>query len=345
MRRPTPCRRASCVGDVPPLHTTTTSGCSARMRSRSKLWASPMRGMPAAAAGPLEYSLVPTTRSPAPAANSIAVAPGARLTMRCAGPRSSSERCSSSCSCSAGPCAPCAAGNCASSSASAPIMTAIASVEECRTEYGAQHCLRIGIGQFAWHAGIVEAHAVNQSHRGECQIAGRSGWLLVHRLAELRNEIGNHVAFLEQQRAQPGAELGIAQRLQPGFGPQHVAEVAAVNLAVEHLQLPLRVFRRQTGAQDLLQSVLNVLMIALEKLDEQLGLAAEIRMKGAARIAGVRGDVLNTGAGQPFPGNDDRTGFEQPRPREITACLASQPSTCHTPMIPRAHGISIGIQS
>ena len=43
---------------------------------------SPMRGTRRAAAGSSEYSTVAMTWPPAPALNSISVAPGARLTMR-----------------------------------------------------------------------------------------------------------------------------------------------------------------------------------------------------------------------------------------------------------------------
>ena len=43
---------------------------------------SPMRGTRRAAGGSSEYSTVAITWAPAPAANSISVAPGARLTIR-----------------------------------------------------------------------------------------------------------------------------------------------------------------------------------------------------------------------------------------------------------------------
>ena len=79
------CRRlisSICAGLPPPGQTTATSGRSATSLSMSIATTSPMRGTCFAAGGSSEYSTVAMTCLPAPAANSISVAPGARLTMR-----------------------------------------------------------------------------------------------------------------------------------------------------------------------------------------------------------------------------------------------------------------------
>ena len=55
------------------------------MRSRSIACESPTFGSVRASGGQSEVAMTPTTRSPAPAANSSSVACGARLTMRRAG--------------------------------------------------------------------------------------------------------------------------------------------------------------------------------------------------------------------------------------------------------------------
>src|SRR2546430_721206 len=71
-----------CAGLPPPGQTTATSGCKATSRSMSTAVTSPMRGTRCAADGWSEYWTVAMTCAPAPAANSISVAPGARLTIR-----------------------------------------------------------------------------------------------------------------------------------------------------------------------------------------------------------------------------------------------------------------------
>ena len=62
--------------------TTTTVGRSASNCSKSSVSASPTTGTEAASAGSLLCAMVPTRQWPAPAANSIAVVPGASDTMR-----------------------------------------------------------------------------------------------------------------------------------------------------------------------------------------------------------------------------------------------------------------------
>jgi hypothetical protein len=97
----------------------------------------------------------------------------------------------------------------------------------------------------------------------------------------------------------------------------------------------------RASAQDLLQPLLHVLVIALEKLDEQFRLAAEIRMERAARVAGMRGDVFHAGTVQPLLGDDDRAGVEKPLPGEIATFLARESATCHAPMLARLPDLGI----
>jgi len=58
----------------------------------STVTTSPMRGTRRAAGGSSEYSTVAINSPPAPAAKSISVAPGARLTIRSGGSRTSTSR-------------------------------------------------------------------------------------------------------------------------------------------------------------------------------------------------------------------------------------------------------------
>src|SRR6266853_1878682 len=98
-----------CAGLPPAGHATTTSGRSATSRSMSTAATSPMRARRRAAGGSSEYSTVAITSPPAPAANSISVAPGVRLTMRSGGSRTVTWRLKSSetvCAANAGPPAP-----------------------------------------------------------------------------------------------------------------------------------------------------------------------------------------------------------------------------------------------
>ena len=70
---------------------------------------SPMRGTRRAAGGSSEYSTVASTCAPAPALNSISVAPGVRLTMRSGGAGTCSRWPRSSLTTRSGPPAPAAA--------------------------------------------------------------------------------------------------------------------------------------------------------------------------------------------------------------------------------------------
>src|SRR6266480_1766015 len=95
-----------CAGLPPAGHATTTSGRNATSRSMSTAATSPMRSRRRAAGGSSEYSTVAISSPPAPAANSISVAPGVRLTMRSGGSRALTWRPESSdtvCAADAGP--------------------------------------------------------------------------------------------------------------------------------------------------------------------------------------------------------------------------------------------------
>jgi hypothetical protein len=83
-------------------------------------------------------------------------------------------------------------------------------------------------------------------------------------------------------------------------------------------------------------SLLDVLVISFQQLDEQIDLAAEIGMKRAACIAGMGRDVLDAGALQTVTRDHHRARVQQPPARQIAAFLACQSFASHVRMLARS---------
>ncbi|MOA53182.1 hypothetical protein D3C78_1766050 [compost metagenome] len=66
----------------------------------------------------------------------------------------------------------------------------------------------------------------------------------------------------------------------------------------------------------------DAFVVALEQLQEQFRLAAEIRVEGPARIARLLGDVFDAGGHKALGKKDRLRGVEQTLPRLITALLS-----------------------
>lgn len=62
-------------------------------------------------------------------------------------------------------------------------------------------------------------------------------------------------------------------------------------------------------------------MVALEQLDQQIGLAAEIRIERAARVAGRRRDVLDARRDIAFLQKNRLRGIQQALARLVFALL------------------------
>ncbi|MNE83905.1 hypothetical protein D3C80_1807630 [compost metagenome] len=65
-------------------------------------------------------------------------------------------------------------------------------------------------------------------------------------------------------------------------------------------------------------------MVALEQLQEQFGLAAEIRVERAARVARLLSDVFDAGGDKALGQEDRLRGVEQTLARLISALLAGK---------------------
>src|ERR1700730_14963298 len=70
-------------------------------------------------------------------------------------------------------------------------------------------------------------------------------------------------------------------------------------------------------------------MVGPQKLDEQVVLAAEIRVERAPRVARRRGDILHAGRLQSLPGNQLLGCIQQPLRGLLAAVLPAQTFAVH----------------
>src|SRR6185312_17530199 len=88
---------------------------------------------------------------------------------------------------------------------------------------------------------------------------------------------------------------------------------------------------RQSVAAQGRQLGMSLHVVAAQELDEQVALAAEVRVERATRIARRRRDVLDASGAQAFPGNEFLGRIQQALPRLVAAVFPGEAFAAHWP--------------
>ncbi len=156
---------------------------------------------------------------------------------------------------------------------------------------------------------------------------------------EVFDEFHDLAALLDHQGIEFRAKFGIARTQHPRFGPNHEAFVVAIQLSVDVSSTKLDMIERQIVILQGKKFGVGLLMIAAQKLDEQIALAVEIRIKRAARIARRGGDVFDAGVAETLLCDQSQRGIEQTLLGLIAAVFARQALSIHPPIIARRRAV------
>ncbi len=145
-------------------------------------------------------------------------------------------------------------------------------------------------------------------------------------------EAGEHGAQLLQRRGETLAQSLVAL----GVGPQLDEQAEAVGLLLQALHPALAAGERALPGDALAVEQLQLLRhlpreVLLHQREQQVLLAAEVRVDGALGEAGVGGDLFERGAGKAGARIDPRGGLQQARARLRLARAAVELAARHQP--------------